>query len=137
MFRSLSRICLATLAPAVLFARVLVREERQYLVFKPKPIARALIIAVDRDDRERLPGVLGVGEDRELVAAPQLEINRLVFVVRALDLYRAHVVQGRLRLRVLHHAVDVVGFVDLGEQRISKSITNNGSLWAGVVRVFA
>ena len=120
-----------------LVGRVLVGEERPDLILEPELVSRPLIVPVDRDDRERLPGVLGVGEDRELVAAPELQVDRLVLVVRALDLDGADVVQRRLRLRVLHHAVDVVGLVDLGKKGISKAIANDSPLRAWIVGVFA
>ena len=113
---------IATRAPAVLSADVLVGQVGADLVLEPELVPRPLVVPVDRDDRERLPGVFRVGEDRELVAAPELQIDGLVGVVRALDLDGADVVQGRLLLGVLHHTVDVVGFVDLGKQRISKAI---------------
>ena len=129
---------IATRAPAVLSAEVLVGQVGADLVLEPELVPRPLIVAVDRDDRERLPGVFGVGEDRELVAAPELQVDGLVGVVRALDLDGADVVEGRLVLGVLHHTVDVVRLVDLGKQRISKAIGPNDSpLRAWIVGVFA
>ena len=123
--------------PGGLVGRVLVGEEGADLVLEPQLVPRPLIVPVDRDDRERLAGVLGVGEDGELVAAPELQIDRLVLVVRALDLHGADVVQRRLGLGVLHHAVDVVRLVDLGKQGISKAIANDSPLRAWIVGVFA
>ena len=38
---------------------------------------------------------------------------------------------------MLHHTVDVVGFVDLGKKRISKAIANDSPLRAWIVGVFA
>ena len=102
--------------PGGLVGRVLIREVGPYLVLEPQLVPRPLVVPVDRDDRERLAGVFRVGEDRELVAAPKLQVDGLVLVVRALDLHGADVVQRGLGLGMLHHAVYVVGFVDLVEE---------------------
>ena len=88
-------------------------------------------------DGERRSGVLGIGEDRELVAAPELEIDGPVRVVRALDLHGADVVERGLGLGVLHHAVDVVRLVDLSQERIGQPVADDGTLRAGVVGVLA
>ena len=91
-----------------LLLRVLIGQVCADLVGEPEPVPRPLVVAVDGADGERRSGVLGIGEDRELVAAPELEIDGPVGVVRALDLHGADVVERGLGLGVLHDAVDVV-----------------------------
>src|SRR5208282_4949442 len=88
---------------------VLVCQESPDLVLEPHLVPRPLIVAVDRDDRECLAGIFRIGEDGELVATPELQVDGLVEIVRALDLQGADIVQRRLGLSMLHHAVYVVG----------------------------